>query len=111
MLAKLSQFWDFVAGAKARRAFRLEISPIRVHSWSMNSFSPADELATIRNFLHRIETGELTLRRGNQDVSQHETNILKREIARLEEVLERIRLEDDKPLNYSGRTKRFSRKR
>jgi hypothetical protein len=109
--AKLSQPWDIVAAAQSRQAFRLEISPIRVHSWSMKSFSPTDELATIRNFLHRIETGELTLRRGNEDVSQHEINILKREIARLEEVLERIKLEDDKPLNYSGRTKRFSRKR
>jgi len=77
----------------------------------MNSAPPADELATLRNLLSRIETGELTLRRGNQDVGKHEINILKQEIARLEAILERVRLEGDKPINYSGRTKRFSRKR
>jgi hypothetical protein len=65
----------------------------------MNSAPPADELATLRNLLSRIETGELTLRRGNQDVSKHEISILKQEIARLEAILERVRLEGDKPIN------------
>jgi len=78
----------------------------------MNSFLPADELATLRDLLNRLETGELTLCRGNQDVSKHESGVLKSEITRLEKVLQRIKLEGaaDKPINYSGRTKRFSRK-
>ena len=59
----------------------------------MNSPPPADELATLRDLLNRLETGELTLRRGNQDVSKHESAVLKSEIARLEKVLERIKLE------------------
>jgi hypothetical protein len=77
----------------------------------MNSFAPADELATFRDLLIRLEAGGLTLRRGNQDVSKHEIGVLKREIARLEKVLERIKLggASDKPINYSGPTKRFSR--
>ena len=75
----------------------------------MNSFPPADELATLRDFLNRIETGELALRRGDQDVSKQEISVLKREIARLEKVLERVKSQSDKPINYSGRTKRFSR--
>ena len=77
----------------------------------MNSPDRADELATFRDLLDRLETGELTLRRGNQDVSKHEISVLKREIAHLEKVLERVKLEggSDKPINYSGRTKRFSR--
>jgi hypothetical protein len=79
----------------------------------MNSFPPADELATLRDFLNRIETGELTLRRGNQDVRKHRISVLKREIARLGKNIERVKLEgaSDKPINYSGRTSRFSRKR
>jgi hypothetical protein len=77
----------------------------------MNSRPPADELATLRDLLNRLETGELTLRRGSQDVSKHESSVLKSEIARLEKVLERIKLEgaSDKPINYAGRTKRFLR--
>jgi hypothetical protein len=77
----------------------------------MNSPHRVDELATFRDLLDRLETGELTLRRGNQDVSKHEISVLKREIAHLEKVLERVKLEggSDKPINYSGRTKRFSR--
>ena len=78
----------------------------------MNSPDRADELATFRDLLDRLETGELTLRRGNQDVSKQEIGVLKREIARLGKVLERIKSEgaSDKPINYSGRTKRFSKK-
>ena len=78
----------------------------------MNSSPPADELATLRDFLERIETGELTLRRGNQDVSRQEIGVLKREIARLGKLLERVKSEgaSDKPINYSGRTRRFSKK-
>ena len=67
-----------------------------------------DELATFRDLLNRMETGELTLHRGTQDVSKHEISVLKQEIARLEKVLKGIKLEGDKPINYSGRTKRFS---
>jgi len=72
----------------------------------MNSPPPADELATLRDLLNRLETGELTLRRGNQDVSKHESSVLKSEIARLEKVLERIKLEgaSNKPINYAGPT-------
>jgi len=77
----------------------------------MNSRRPADELASLRDLLDRLETGEFTLRRANQDVSKQESSVLRSEIARLEKVLERIKLEgaSDKPINYSGRTKRFSR--
>jgi hypothetical protein len=74
--------------------------------------SPADELATFRNLLDRLETGELTLRCGEQDVSRREIDILKREIARLEKLLAPVKSKgtSDKPINYSGRTKRFSRR-
>ena len=77
----------------------------------MNSRHPADQLASLRDLLNRLETGELTLRRADQDVSKQESSVLKSEIARLEKILERVKLEgaSDKPINYSGRTKRFSR--
>lgn len=77
----------------------------------MNSRHPADELASLRDLLNRLETGELTLRRADQDVSKQESSVLRSEIARLEKILERVKLEgaSDKPINYSGRTKRFSR--
>jgi hypothetical protein len=91
------------------RAFRLGISSIRVHSGRMNSFPPGDELATLRDLLNRIEAGELTLRHGDRDVSKQELSILKREIARLEKVLDRDNSQGDKPITYAGRTKRFSR--
>jgi hypothetical protein len=78
----------------------------------MKSSPPAHELAALHDFIDRIETGELTLRRGNQDVGKQEIDVLKREIARLGKVLERVKSEgaSDKPINYSGRTKRFSKK-
>jgi ribosomal protein S2 len=74
--------------------------------------TPADELATVRDLLNRLETGELTLRHGDQDVSRREIDVLKREVARLEKILKRVKSEgtSDKPINYSGRTKRFSRR-
>ena len=77
----------------------------------MNSRHPADQLASLRDLLNRLETGELTLRRADQDVSKQESSVLRSEIARLEKILERVKLEgaSDKPINYSGRTKRFSR--
>jgi hypothetical protein len=74
--------------------------------------TPVDELATLRNLLNRLETGELTLRCGEQDVSRHEIGVLKPEIARLEKILEPVKSKEtsDRPINYSGRTKRFSRR-
>ena len=55
----------------------------------MDKPHPADELAGLRQFLERLESGHMTLRlRHNHiDVTTHEIGILKREIAYLEQIL------------------------
>ena len=77
----------------------------------MNKPRPTDNLAMLHDLLSRIETGELTIHRGGEDVSKQEIGPLKAAITRLETILQRIRSEQksDKSINYSGRSKRFSR--
>ena len=77
----------------------------------MNKPHPIDELAALHDLLSCLETGEMTLRRGNVDVSKREIGVLKPTIAHLERILERIKSErkSERPINYSGRTKRFSK--
>jgi hypothetical protein len=77
----------------------------------MNKPHPIDELAALHDLLSCLETGEMTLRRGNVDVSKREIGVLKPTIAHLEQILERIKSErnSERPINYSGRTKRFSK--
>ena len=77
----------------------------------MNKPHPIDELAPLHDLLSCLETGEMTLRRGNVDVSKREIGVLKPTIAHLEQILERIKSErkSERPINYSGRTKRFSK--
>jgi hypothetical protein len=52
---------------------------------------PADELATLRDLLGRLEAGTLSMHQGGKDVSQREIGILKREILALEKTLARLR--------------------
>jgi hypothetical protein len=77
----------------------------------MNKPSPTEDLAALHDLLSRLETGELTLRRGYEDISKQEIGLLKAAITRLETILERMGSEQksDEPINYSGRTRRFSR--
>jgi len=77
----------------------------------MNKPSPTDDLAMLQELLSRIETGELTLHRGHEDVSKQETGPLKTAVTRLETTLQHIGSErkSDKSINFSGRSKRFSR--
>jgi hypothetical protein len=49
------------------------------------------ELANIRDFLQRLESGQLKLVRGLDDVTKEEISILKREIAFLEKRLARLK--------------------
>jgi hypothetical protein len=80
-------------------------------SWRMKQPHPVEELAALHDLLNSLETGEMTLRRGNEDVSKHEIGVLKPAIAHLETILGRTKpyRKGEKPINYSGRTKRFSR--
>ena len=77
----------------------------------MNKPHPVEELSALKSFVDRLEAGEIILRRGDEDVSEHEIRVLKPAIARLETFLAGIKSErkSDKPINYSGRSKRFSR--
>jgi hypothetical protein len=77
----------------------------------MNKPSPAEDLAMLRDLLSRIEAGELTMRRGHQDVGKEEIGSLKAAITRLGAILEHRESErkSDESINYAGRTKRFSR--
>jgi len=50
---------------------------------------PTDELDGLREFLNRLESKELAIRRGPLDVTQKQIDILKREIAHLEGILAR----------------------
>lgn len=53
----------------------------------MDKLHPADELAGLWQFLERLESGYVRLRRNQVDVTKSESSILKREICRLERVL------------------------
>jgi hypothetical protein len=50
-----------------------------------------DELTTLRELLGCLETGAMTLRRGDKDVTQQEAGILRKEIAALEKTLARLK--------------------
>jgi hypothetical protein len=51
----------------------------------------ADELAGIRHFLKRLECGDMKLTVNGVDGTQHEIDILKHEIVRLERVIARFK--------------------
>ena len=55
----------------------------------MDGSHPTDELDGLREFLNRLESKELAIRRGPLDVTQKQIDILKREIAHLEGILAR----------------------
>jgi polyhydroxyalkanoate synthesis regulator phasin len=57
----------------------------------MDQSQPAQELTSLRDFLKRLESGELSLRRKGLDVTQEEVAVLKREIDHLEATLARAR--------------------
>ena len=77
----------------------------------MKKHSPTGDLAALHDLLDRIEAGELTIRRGNEDVTKQEVILLKAAIARCETILARTESErkPGESINYSGRSKRFSR--
>jgi hypothetical protein len=52
---------------------------------------PADELAGLRQFLERLESGHMRLRHNQVDVTKSEVCILKGEIAQLEQILSRAK--------------------
>jgi hypothetical protein len=47
----------------------------------MDKLRPVDELAGLRQFLERLESGYVRLRRNQVDVTRSEIGILKREIS------------------------------
>jgi len=49
--------------------------------------SSADELTGLRNLLERVQSGELRILRGEEDVTESQLSILRREIAFLNGVL------------------------
>jgi dihydroorotase len=50
-----------------------------------------DELSHLRDFLRRLESGELVLKASGEDVTQQEIAVVRREMAFLEGVLARLR--------------------
>jgi hypothetical protein len=52
----------------------------------------ANELAGLRQFVEKLESGYLRLRRNQADVTRSEIDILKREITNLERILNRAKL-------------------
>jgi hypothetical protein len=52
---------------------------------------PADEMAELRRFLARLESGSMKLTENGKDRTQKEIVILKREIKHLEDILARLR--------------------
>jgi hypothetical protein len=59
---------------------------------SLNSIDPdephmTDELAGLRQFQEKLESGHMRLRRNQIDVTKSESTILKREISNLERIL------------------------
>ena len=77
----------------------------------MNNPLPNKDLAALHDLISRLETGEIALRRGLEDVSEHGIGVLRAALARLETTLAHKESErkSDQPINYSGRTKRFTR--
>jgi hypothetical protein len=57
----------------------------------MDESPAADELAGLRHFLKRLESGELKLTINGVDGTQHETYILTHEIARLQQIIARFK--------------------
>ena len=57
----------------------------------MADLHPNDELKWLRQFLERLESGKLSLRRNRVDVTKSEAAVVKREIAHLEKVLARLK--------------------
>jgi hypothetical protein len=53
---------------------------------------PVDELAGLRQFLEKLESGYLRLRRNQIDVTKSEVDVLKLEITHLERILGRTKL-------------------
>jgi hypothetical protein len=53
----------------------------------MNRPRPTEELAVLRQFLGKLESGYLRLRRNQVDVTKSEADILKREISNLERII------------------------
>jgi hypothetical protein len=62
----------------------------------MDESRPANELAALRNLLERLQDGRLAIRRGKIDLNQYEISILKREIAHLERILSRSKVESNR---------------
>jgi|SRR5450759_654651 hypothetical protein len=60
----------------------------------MDEPHPTDELAGLRQFLERLESGYMRLRRNQVDVTKSEICILKREVSRLERILVRAKSRD-----------------
>jgi hypothetical protein len=52
---------------------------------------PNAELASLRDYLQRLEKGQLKLIRGSADVTKQVSDILKREVAFLEKMLARYK--------------------
>jgi uncharacterized small protein (DUF1192 family) len=57
----------------------------------MDESPAADELAGLRHFLKRLESGELKLTINGVDGTQHEIDILTHEIARLQQIIARFK--------------------
>ena len=57
----------------------------------MDESPAADELAGLRHFLKRLESGDMKLTIYGVDGTLHEIEILKHEIARLERVIARFK--------------------
>ena len=57
----------------------------------MDESPAADELAGLRHFLKRLESGELKLMTNGVDGTQHEIDILTHEIARLQQIIARFK--------------------
>lgn len=53
----------------------------------MDKLRPAGELAGLQQYLERLESGYVRLRRNQVDVTKSEIGILKREISHLERLL------------------------
>ena len=57
----------------------------------MDESPAADELAGLRHFLKRLESGELKLMTNGVDGTQHEIDILTHEIGRLQQIIARFK--------------------
>lgn len=52
---------------------------------------PIDELAALREFLDRLESGQTRMVKSGVDVTKTEAAVVRREIAHLEKVIERLK--------------------